>query len=378
VRWEEGEMKLTEIDEYPFHQHPTPFNIPATSDVHFNDGYFCAAFAADWYVVAGVRLHPNMNVIDGFAGLSRGGEQRVVRASRVLRPNANELSVGPIRVDIKRPMREVTISLDSNESDFSFNLTYTAKAPAFLEAPYQFRKYGHLIHDMVRYTQICQASGTVTRDGEKVEAVQWHAIRDHSWGVRAGMGPATPHSGVEREEEEIDRRRFRIWSPFSLDQYTGFFNTHEDENGQVLDFEGCFDMPDGRRIRLTAIRHQLDYAPGTKNVVGGTFELCDGNGRWRKYTLKGAGTPADVQGLGYYGGWKDGGSAGVYRGAGPIVETDRYPSSAQLGKTGLLSLPEKKRLGPTEFPCFLTGPDGETGMAHFEQHVFGTYKPYGF
>jgi hypothetical protein len=40
-------MRLTEFDEFPFHQHPTPFNIPHTSDVHFNDGYFCAAFAAD-------------------------------------------------------------------------------------------------------------------------------------------------------------------------------------------------------------------------------------------------------------------------------------------------------------------------------------------
>jgi hypothetical protein len=65
-------MRLTEFDEFPFHQHPTPFNIPSTSDVHFNDGYFCAAFAEDWYVVTGIRLHPNMNVLDGFAGIARG------------------------------------------------------------------------------------------------------------------------------------------------------------------------------------------------------------------------------------------------------------------------------------------------------------------
>lgn len=51
------------------------------------------------------------------------------------------------------------------------------------------------------------------------------------------------------------------------------------------------------------------------------------------------------------GGWKDGGSAGVWRSVGPVVETDRYPSAAALGKTG---------------------------MVHFEQHVFGRYKPYGF
>ncbi len=366
-------MRLTEFDEYPFHQHPTPFHIPYTSDVHFNDGYFCAAMAEDWYVAAGVRLHPNMNVIDGFAAIARNGEQRVLRASRALRPNASGLKVGPLSFDIREPMREIGISLEPGHADFSFLLTFNARALPFLEAPYRFRKNGHLIHDMVRYTQICRVNGSVTCDGVTAPAQDWCAIRDHSWGVRSGMGPATPHGGA-RDEDEIDLRRFRIWAPFALDRYTGFFNTHEDENGDTLDFEGAIDMPDGRRIKLVAIKHDLRYAPGTKNVVGGTFSLCDSDGDWRAYTIEAAGTPADVQGLGYYGGWNDGGNAGVYRGVGPVVETDRYPSSAAGGKTGLLSLPEAKRLGPTEFPCVMIGPDGERGMAHFEQHIFGDYK----
>lgn len=370
-------MRLTVSDEYPFHQHPTPFHIPFTSDVHFNDGYFCAAFADDWYVVAGIRLHPNMNVMDGFAGIARKGEQRVLRTSRALRPDADTLTVGPLRIDVRVPMREVALTLEPDHTDFSFALEFKARAEPFLEAPYRFRKNGHLIHDMVRYTQICSASGTVTCDGETAYPTAWHAIRDHSWGIRSGMGPATPHGGI-REEEEIDHRRFRIWSPFALDAYTGFFNTHEDKDGKTLDFEGVLNMPDGRRVKLTAVRHQLVYAPGTRNIIGGTFSLCDDDGRWRNYQIEAAGTPADVQGLGYYGGWKDGGSAGVYRGNGPIIETDRYPSSAAGGKTGLLSLPEARRLGPTEFPCFMSGSDGEKGMAHFEQHVFGKYKPYGF
>jgi hypothetical protein len=143
--------------------------------------------------------------------------------------------------------------------------------------------------------------------------------------VRSGMGPATWHGGVSRDKDEIDHRRFRIWAPFSLDRYTGFFNTHEDEQGKPLDFEGSLSMPDGKQVGLTAVRHRLQHAPGTKNVIGGTFELCDEEGRWREYHLRAAGTPADVQGLGYYGGWRDGGSAGIYRGVGPIIETDRYP-----------------------------------------------------
>ena len=70
-------------------------------------------------------------------------------------------------------------------------------------------------------------------------------------------------------------------------------------------------------------------------------------------------------------GWNDGGSAGVWRGIGPVVEVDRYPQGAALGRAGLTRLPAERRLGPTEFPCVLEGPDGERGMVHFEHHIFG-------
>ena len=371
-------MRIRDFDEYPFHQNPTPFDIPATSDVHFNDGYFCSTFAGDWYVVAGIRLHPNMNVMDGFAGVARRGEQLVLRTSRALRPRSHDLEVGPLRIEIRRPLQEILITLAENEGGFGFELTFEAVAPPFMEEPYRFRKYGHLIHDLVRYTQVCRATGRVVCDGHAEAANRWHAIRDHSWGIRSGMGPPTPHGGIERDESEIDRRRFRLWVPFEVQGHSGFFNTHEAEDGTTLDFEGRLDFPDGTQAKLVAVRHHLEYAPGTKNVVGGTFALLDLTGTWREYRIDAAGTPADVQGLGYYGGWRDGGSAGVYRGVGPIVEVDRYPSASALGKTGLLSLPEAKRLGPTEFPCFLVGPDGARGMAHVEQHVLGHYKPYGF
>lgn len=370
-------MRLSSFDELPFHQSPTPFNIPGTSDVHFNDGYFNAIIGPDWYIVTGVRLHPNMNVIDGFAGVARKGEQRVLRTSRALRPDAGDLRVGPLSVEIVEPMKTVRLRLTDNEGPFTFDVTLTALAQPFLEARYQFRKHGALIHDMLRYTQVCKANGIVSCDGECANVDQWMAIRDHSWGVRSGMGPKTYHSGVARDEDEVDHRRFRIWCQLSLDGYSGFFNTHEDEDGKPLDFEGRLDRTDGS-VKLVACRHKLRYAPNTKNVIGGEVSLQDADGGWHEYRLEAAGTPADVQGLGYYGGWRDGGSAGIYRGVGPIVEIDRYPQGAALGRAGLLSLPENKRLGPTEFPCTVTGPNGVSGMAHFEHHVFGAYKPYGF
>ena len=76
-------MRLYAADELPYHQVPTPFHMVGTSDAHFNDGYFIALYAQDWYFFAGLRLHPNGNVIDGWASVAHNNRQVVVRASRV-------------------------------------------------------------------------------------------------------------------------------------------------------------------------------------------------------------------------------------------------------------------------------------------------------
>jgi hypothetical protein len=108
-------------------------------------------------------------------------------------------------------------------------------------------------------------------------------------------------------------------------------------------------------------------------VTGGGFAVRTEDGAWHEYRLETPGTPADVQGFGYYGGWHDGGSAGVWRGAGPHVEHDRYAAG-----DGPPRVPADRRLGPTEFPFTISGPGDTRGMAHFEHHVMGRYAPYGF
>ena len=370
-------MRLNGIDDLPFHQVPTPFDVAGTSDVHFNDGYWFATYApGDWYLAVGLRLHPNTNVMDGFASIARGGEQRAVRCSRVLRPRHTDLEVGPLRVEILRPMERLRLTLAESPIEIAFELDFEARGQPFLEAPYRHLRYGHVINDLVRYTQVCRATGTLHCDGEAVAVDGWHAMRDHSWGVRSTMGPRTPHGGVDAIPFEADRRRYRLWVPFETSDHGGFFNTHEDEHGRPLDFEGQLTFPDGRAVQLTEVRHRIAYEPGSRYVIGGSFALRDEHGEWREYRLDQPGTPADVQGLGYYGGWHDGASAGVYRGEGPTVESDRYAVSAV--PAGPPRVPEHRRLGPTEFPFTISGPGGARGMAHFEHHVMGRYEPYGF
>jgi hypothetical protein len=191
------------------------------------------------------------------------------------------------------------------------------------------------------------------------------------------MAVPTGIRGAERDDDPAERRALRLWVPFEVEDHCGFFNTHENSAGRPLDFEGRLDYADGCSVRLTAVRHALEYIPGTRRVAGGTLELDAEDGVTRRYTLQLAGTPADVQGGGYYGGWRDGGSAGIWRGA-EHLEFDSYDVTPGAEETGPPHLPPTRRIGPTEYPMRMIGPGGATGMAHFEHTISGAYPRYGF
>lgn len=370
-------MRLYGIDELPYHQHPAPFHMVATSDAHFNDGYFFAFYADDWYFFAGLRLHPNANVIDGWASVAHGGRQQVIRASRALRPGYDELRVGPVRLEVLEPMQRVRLTADDNAAGIAFDVELSSQAPPIVEERYQHVKYGAVINDTLRYTTVCRAGGTARAMGTDLAIDGWHAMRDHSWGIRSSMSVPTKLGGTDKTPDETFNRALRLWVPFECGDHTGFVNTHEDADGHPLDFEGRLDFADGRTVEVTGCRHALRYHPGSEWPTGGTLVLTCADGVERSYELELAGTPADVQAGGYYRGWSDGYGPGVYRGA-EITETDDYPADPDGERSGPPHVPVKHRLGPTEFPMRMTAADGGTGMAHFEHSIRGAYRPYGF
>lgn len=370
-------MRLSPFDDYPFHQAPTPFATAFTSDAHYNDGYFCAFYAPEWYFFTGLRLHPNVNVIDGWASVAHNNEQSVVRASRALHPAYGDLSVGPVRFEIVEPMKRLRLVASNNPAGIEFDVELEAQSPPFIEDRYQHFKFGAVVNDLIRYTQICCATGHASVAGQEIKIDGWHAMRDHSWGVRSSMAVPTGIKGTDRQDEASERRALRMWVPFQVADHCGFYNTHEDPNGKPLDFEGRLDYADGRSVRLNAVRHHLEYLAGTTRPTGGTIELDGEDGVTRKYTLKLVGTPADVQAGGYYRGWSDNLGPGIYRGAA-VVEHNHYDVSPGGAITGPPHVPEKFRLGPTEYPMQMIGPGGAEGMAHFEHTMNGPYPRYGF
>ena len=137
----------------------------------------------------GMGKFTNRNVLDGYAGLSRGVEQVTVRASRRLFPQPDLTSVGPIHYEVLEPMQSVRFALEANSCQaLSFEWIYEAVLPPVTEERTHMRApLGYRISaDLVRYHQIGTASGWIEIDGDRheISSDEWVSTRDHSWGVR--------------------------------------------------------------------------------------------------------------------------------------------------------------------------------------------------
>lgn len=363
-------MELTPHDDFPYHQGFMPLYVPATSDPHFQDGYYFAFYRPGQHVFCGLRLHPNTNVMDAYAGLAVDGEQRNVRMSRALMPRHGELSVGPLTIHIVEPMVRQRLVLEDNPTGLTFDVEFTSDVPASVEhIPAQYR-YGRLFNQVLRYSQTNRARGTMTVDGTRHE-VDDFGCRDHSWGIRSTFGPHVPIGGLD--QRPTDPRSIRLWVPFDVGDHAGFFHGHADRDGGTLDFEGQIFLPD-RTVDLLACHHDLEYHEGTRRVRGGSFTLVDTEGDEHRYRFE-VSTAVHPQGFGYTRGWSDGGQHGVYRGA-EVMEDDRFRIDDPTQVLGPQHVPPHRRLGPCEFASTFTHADtGARGMAHVEHMVYGDHRP---
>jgi hypothetical protein len=367
---------ISAADEYPYHQQARPIAVPVTADSHFNDGYYWGTYAEGWYLAAGLRVHPNNNVMDGFVAVVRGDTQRSVRLSRALHPDYAVLAVPPLSAEIVEPMTSHRVRFEHEPAGLAVDLSFEARSKPYVESEAQLYKYGRLVSDVQRYTVVCRSRGTITLDGQATEVDDWYAVRDHSWGVRSAMGPRVPIRGQGERPTYFEARAMRLWVPFEVEGYSGFFHTHEDRYGNTLDFEGWLQLPDGTSVALTGLKHKLEYVPGTRRLTHGQFTLMGEDGAERTYDVRPATNPAFGQGFGYAGGWRDGGHHGSWRGVSHL-EHEAFDVSDAAIPGGPPHVAQGKRIGGLEYACQFFSSDGGSGMGNVEHVFYGPYEPYG-
>ncbi|MFE0749037.1 hypothetical protein [Gordonia sp. NPDC058843] len=367
---------VTPADEYLNHQTPDTFSIVSHADISWTEKIWCSLFARDGslQIDFGIGKYHNRNVIDGFAGISRGVEQMTVRASTELDQHPDRIGVGPIDYEIIEPNRKVRAILAENDvQPLSFDVTLTAIMPPFLERKDAQRGSDgfRIASDLRRFHQLCTVSGWVEIDGKRTEITDetWLGYRDRSWGVRMDVGePAPDVHAPNRMNEDF----LLTWSPMYFQPADGSdpYEIHhylQWVNGEVHYFSGFVNHADGRQEPLHNMVDDLKYDPVTRRLLGGTMTFDSGWGRQRTIEIAPLSDIGFHLGAANYFGFK-GDRHGKWHGI------DHTSGEYYKDMTDRETLEEAHQLRD----CVITTREGDaTGYGIFESMVIGGHQRYG-
>jgi hypothetical protein len=314
---------LIPADEALCHQIVDTFAVVGQSDQAWTEKVCAMAAARDGSLQIGFGLgkYTNRNVIDAYAGTSRGVEQINVRASRRLAPDPERAEIGPIRYEVVEPLQQVRFVLEPNDvQPIAFDVLFQAAFPPQFEHRNHQRTGYRVAADLVRYHQIGRCSGWVERDGERIEMTPdaWVCTRDHSWGVRYGIG--APRNDVEPPADDPNAAFQFFWTPSYLERADGtpygIFMVFQHMRGSGYDNRAIWGMvehPDGRVERMSEIVPDLTYDPVNRRMLGGTVECTMTDGRSRTLQVEVVSDTGFHLGGGLYFGF-DGHHHGEWRG----------------------------------------------------------------
>ena len=316
---------LVPMDEYMNHQMTDTFATVLQSDRSWTEKVCLSVGAKDGSMQIGFGLgkYLNRNVMDCYAGISRGVEQWTVRGSRQLFPEPDTYGVGPIHYEVIEPLKKIRIRLDQNDTQpIAFDvLLDCSEIPPFLEE-HEFRRQlgGYRIdNDLVRYHQTGVPSGWLMIDDVKhtIDADNWYCTRDHSWGVRYGVGdePTDVMPGIDSSMFPMNFS----WSPMRMVDSDGstyaihHFYLKMGILGVPEICQGGVEYADGSKQLIDTIDHQLQFNPMNRRLLGGDLILKLQDGSQRTLHLEVVSDTGFHLGTGLYFGF-DGKHHGQWRG----------------------------------------------------------------
>ena len=332
---------LLASDEQFNHQVVETFASVGQSDPAWTEKVCGMAAAIDGSLQIGFGFgkYTNRNVIDAYAGISRGAEQWVVRASRSLDSDPDSVNVGPIHYEVIEPLQQIKVTLEANEvQPIAFELFFHATAACVVEDRedrrdmHGFRK----ATDQIRYHQSGLASGWLEVDGERVEIAReaWVATRDKSWGVRPMVG--LPAADLEPDYHQHIPQALAIWNPVVFLDDAGasyaFHHYYLQFSGPGFShqrIQGGFEGDSGQREKVIGMTPQLRFDSPSKRLQEGEFLLHMEDGIDRLLKFKKLSETGFYLGSGHYHG-RDGHHHGSWRGTlhvdGDYVENAALPA----------------------------------------------------
>lgn len=286
---------LTKYDELICHQLATTFDHVYTSDARWTERVVVYGFDISGKVnlMTGLARYPNRNVIDAYGMITIDNKTaHVVRTSSELRPEtAAGLSVGPYSYEIVEPLKKVRTALGDNEYGLSFQLDFEGTFPPYEQAPAFFRSRGRVLEEARRYYQVGRLSGWFKVEGKtyEVDRAKWRVGRDHSWGVRRGVGGGSWPEPMA-QPEEIPQGVLYFMCIFEFEKYMIHCAVREDWEGKPYHFEGWVTYPygsdkEGEGLQLVSVEHDLTFRPDIRLMESGRVIVNAVDGSKREISI---------------------------------------------------------------------------------------------
>ena len=299
---------LTAQDDLIGHQLPTTFDHVGNSDPAWMERLWYTGHPKTGGIIfdIGLGYHPNRNVMDAFAGVTVGTTQYNFRASRRLRPNPLDTTIGPLKIEVLEGLRRHRLSLAPNESGLSLELEFLGTMNAHEEEPHFRRRNGRVTEQMARGQQLGAYRGWIEVAGQRhlVLPSDWLGQRDHSWGIRAEMRTDESHPPVT-----FYPPFFYAWTTV---QFAGrglhvFFK--ERAPGDYIYLSGEEVGPLGSKPvpgrRMSGVSHEVQWAadPHGQTVASAVFDVSLDDGSKRTLSIRALPARYFLKG-GLYGGLK--------------------------------------------------------------------------
>lgn len=360
-------MALTWGDDYPIHQTPEPVAYAGT-DRNFYDRYFFNGYAldgdgSDLFFAAAFGVYPHLNIADAAFCVMKDGKQINLHASRWLRMERMDLTVGPIRIDVLEPLQSLKLTVEAPEHAIRAEIVFEGRAFPIEEPRFIRRSGPRTFLDYTRLTQNGRYSGWIEVDGVRSSVDGFVGTRDRSWGVRP-IGARDPQEAAPPSPMQF----FWLWSPCNFEDGGLFFHTNDDELGRPWNRRALWLGDGGREDGEGEFEHSvcaIDWRSGSRHASAASLDLGAGG----QMTIQPQ-TEFFMLGLGYgHPAWAHGLNHGDL-----AVEREDFVT-AELERR----LPHHLHVQALSRVVF-TDAQGRSriGRGVFEQLVLGPHAPSGF
>jgi hypothetical protein len=276
---------LSRFDDYPIHQTPEPIAHPATSDRNAYDRYWFNGYDRDgeFYFGVAMGLYPHRGVLDASFSILRDGVQHAFHASRRAPREPSDTSVGPFRLEVVEPMRQLRVVLEPNETGIECDLMFRARTACVEEGRQTLQVGMRPIMDATRFAQFGWWEGSVRYPGSslQIEPSRVFGTKDRSWGLRPVGEPEGGGAPPSRGPQV-----FFLWAPLHWEDRCTHYCIFEDERGEpwhqggaiVPVYAGPGEIPgieDPGIQHLPLAEHNLVYEPGTRRAESASLVLRD-------------------------------------------------------------------------------------------------------